>query len=210
MYKPVRKLLLSAAIMVPLVTVNSVHAAGEASANVGFMSDYVYRGIFQSDSAASAGLDYSMSGFYVGLWSADVDLGLEYDLYAGYSGEASGISYDINYTTYNYTDDAFDDKYAEVNLGLSYGAFSVGYASGTYDNYGTSQDYTVATVSAEKNGFTILYGSYGEDFDGEWYELGYSADVGGFETGINYVSSGKDLDDSDYLILSLGKTFDLK
>lgn len=204
-----KQLPLTIALLGTLSAGNVAVAAGSASANIGFASDYVFRGVLQTSASASAGLDYEMDGFYVGTWAGDVGTGLEYDLYAGYSGEASGISYDVNYTTYNYTDSTFDDTYAEVNIGLGYGPISVGYASGTFDNYGAEQDYTVTTISAEKNGFTALYGSNGNDFSGTWFELGYSTDVGGFDTGINYISSDKDLDDSDYMIMSLGKSFDL-
>jgi len=209
MRKITRQLPLTIAVLGALSASNIAVAAGSFSANLGFASDYVFRGVLQAPSSGSAGLDYAMDGFYVGTWAGDVGVGLEYDLYAGYGGEASGISYDLNYTTYNYTDDTFDDTYAEFNIGLGYGPISVGYASGTYDNYGAEQDYTVTTVSAEQNGFTLLYGSNGKDFTGSWYELGYSTEVGGFDTGINYISSDKDLDDSDYLIMSLGKSFDL-
>ena len=51
------------------------------SANVGAVSQYIFRGIVQTDTAsASAGVDYENSGFYVGAWTADVQEGLEIDL----------------------------------------------------------------------------------------------------------------------------------
>ena len=185
-------------------------ATAAVSGNLGFSSEYVFRGILQATSSASAGLDYSHdSGIYVGTWAGKVDLGLEYDLYAGYGNEYQGFSYDINYTTYNYTDDAFDDTYKEFNIGLGYGPVSVGYADGTWDGYGSSSDYTVTTVSLSQMGWTLLYGDYGKDATGSWYELGYSTTVGDFDTGINYIKSDKDLDDQDYLIFSVGKTIDI-
>jgi uncharacterized protein (TIGR02001 family) len=46
-------------------------AAGAASAeltgNVGFMSNYVFRGVEQNDSSAMGGLDWSYNGFYLGV-----------------------------------------------------------------------------------------------------------------------------------------------
>ncbi len=40
------------------------------SANVGLTSQYIFRGIAQTDTAsASAGLDYENSGFYAGIWT---------------------------------------------------------------------------------------------------------------------------------------------
>ena len=74
-----------------LVSFGLVPAAAMAdlSANVGMVSDYIFRGVYQEDTSASAGLDYEdESGFYIGTWGADVGDGLETDLYFGYAGEA--------------------------------------------------------------------------------------------------------------------------
>ena len=92
------------------------------SANLGFASDYFFRGIYQAQSSASGGIDYENSGFYAGVWAADVSdglsagypgtdaAGLEVDGYFGYGGEVGDFSYGIGYTGYFYTDD-FDDTY---------------------------------------------------------------------------------------------------
>ena len=78
-------LVLSAAAVVPATSM-----AGTATANIGWSSDYIFRGIFQNSSSAYAGVDYTTdSGFYVGNWDADVGLGLENDLYFGYSAGRS-------------------------------------------------------------------------------------------------------------------------
>lgn len=191
-------------------------ASAAVSGNLGFASQYVFRGILQSASSASAGLDYSHdSGLYAGTWIAQVgdavtnaDLGLEEDLYVGFGNEYKGISYDLNFTNYDYTS-SFDENYQEVNLGLGYGPVSVSYTDGTYDSKPNSQDYSVTTVSASKNGFTLLYGDYGKDFTGSWYELGYSATVGDFDAGVNYILQDKDLGEDDFLVFSLGKSFDI-
>jgi uncharacterized protein (TIGR02001 family) len=42
------------------------------SGNIGFMSDYMYRGIHQSSSSAMGGLDLEYGNFYVGTWFADL------------------------------------------------------------------------------------------------------------------------------------------
>ena len=59
-------------------------AAAEVSYNIGFASEYYYRGILQKESSASAGVDLETNGFYAGAWTADVGDGLEVDLYGGY------------------------------------------------------------------------------------------------------------------------------
>jgi uncharacterized protein (TIGR02001 family) len=95
-------------------------AQADVSANLGFASDYYYRGIFQADSSASGGLDYESGGFYAGTWAADVKDGQEVDGYFGYGAEVGEFGYSVGYTGYFYTGD-FDDTYQEINLGGSYG-----------------------------------------------------------------------------------------
>jgi uncharacterized protein (TIGR02001 family) len=64
----------------------------ELSTNVGVVSDYFYRGIFQKGSSASAGLDLAVSNVYLGTWAADVGDGNEVDLYAGFGTEIDDFS----------------------------------------------------------------------------------------------------------------------
>src|SRR5690606_40989292 len=55
--------------------------------------------------AVSGSLDYAHeSGAYAGVWgtSGDTLAGDEYNVYFGFGGEASGLSYDLNVLTYVY------------------------------------------------------------------------------------------------------------
>jgi uncharacterized protein (TIGR02001 family) len=200
-------------------TLASGAAMAGASGNIGMVSDYHFRGIDQGSGAtASAGLDYDVSGFYVGTWVADVTVGMEYDLYAGYAGELSGFSYDVGYYTYNYTNDAFDDTYKEVMVSLGYGPISASYAKGTYDNFGAEQDYTFASVTAEYKGFYATYGSHGDDFDGTYVELGYGTSIADWDAGVAVISADDTLQptlnaDGDTVgdvsvVFTIGKSFD--
>ena len=62
-------------------------ATADVSYNVGYVSEYYFRGILQKSSSASAGIDYEEGGFYIGAWGADVGDGIEYDIYLGYGIE---------------------------------------------------------------------------------------------------------------------------
>ena len=62
--------------------------AQEWSANLGFNSEYIYRGIPQKSSSAFGGVDFATGGFSAGVWTADVGEGLEVDLYGAYAIEA--------------------------------------------------------------------------------------------------------------------------
>jgi uncharacterized protein (TIGR02001 family) len=160
-------LVLAAAVVAPAAS----HA--EVSANVGWVSEYIFRGIFQEDSSAFAGIDYaSDAGFYLGAWGADVGQGLETDLYFGFAG-GEDFTYKIGYTLYEYTDD-FDQKYEEVNLGIGYGIFALDVAIGEYDvNPTADYTFTSVTISPEMGPY-FKVGSFGDDFDGDYFELGYT------------------------------------
>jgi uncharacterized protein (TIGR02001 family) len=192
---------------------SSAAVAGDFSANIGMMSDYIFRGIKQSDASAYAGLDYEHeSGFYVGTWGADVGQGMEYDLYGGYGGSIGDFSYGIGYTGYFYTDD-FDETYQEINLTAGYGIFSLEYSFGKYDS-SPEQDYGFVAGTVEYEGFYATYGTFTQDFEGDYVELGYGAEVSGFDVGVAAVMSDSDLsstgDSETSLVFSIGKTFDLR
>ncbi len=87
------------------------------TANVGLVTNYVYRGITQTTHkpALQGGVDYAhASGFYAGLWGSNVswikdsgalasgDKALELDTYLGFKGAAADVSYDIGAVRYNY------------------------------------------------------------------------------------------------------------
>ena len=65
--------------------------AAELSANIGYNSQYIFRGIPQKNSSAFGGLDLGAGGFYLGTWAADVGEGLEIDYYGGYGFEVGDI-----------------------------------------------------------------------------------------------------------------------
>jgi len=189
-------------------------AQAEVSANLGFASEYYYRGIFQAESSASGGIDYEQGGFYAGTWAADVGDGLEVDGYFGYGGETGDFGYSVGYTGYFYTGD-FDDTYQELNLGGTFGPLSLDVAVGQYENFaGPTLDYTYASLTLEKNGFYGKYGTFSQDFSGDYFEAGYSATVKEIDLGITLVFNDKDLsgtgESDEAIILSIGKSFDIK
>jgi hypothetical protein len=106
----------------------------EQTATVGVMSDYIFRGVWTSNASAYGSIDVnSDSGLYFGLWGADIQDGLEYDLYVGYAGGGENFSWNFGLTGYYATDEAFQSQ-EEINLGLSYGFLSIDYAVGNLDS----------------------------------------------------------------------------
>jgi len=184
------------------------------SGNIGFLSDYVFRGIFQAESSANGGLDWESGGFYAGTWAADVGIGAEVDLYLGYGGEIEDFSYSIGATGYYYTDD-FDDTYQELNLNAGYGFFGFSANFGQYDNFdGSTQDYSFYSITAEGAGFYGTIGSFGQDFDGEYYEAGYGTEVAGIDLGLSAIYSDEMLaggtSGETTVVFSIGKTFTIR
>ena len=206
------KTVLATAIAAASITASTTAQAG-FSANVGLVSDYFFRGIDQGTSATgSAGLDFEHGGFYVGTWAADVSDGLEVDGYFGYGLELGDFSIGAGFTGYYYTGD-FDDDYEEINLTAGYGPVSVEYTIGEYDTDPETQDYTFAAVTVEHNGFYGTYGTFGDDFDGDYFEVGYGTTISDIDYGVAIIFNDEDLsstDESDEsLVFSIGKSFDL-
>ena len=202
---------------IAIALLSSGIANAQWSANVGYASEYHYRGIFQDESSASGGVDYENNGFYAGVWAADVGVGAETDLYFGYGGEVSGIALSIGYTGYFYTDSDFDDTYQEINLSGGFGIATVDVAVGEWDGAGgPKQDYTYYSLTLEKNGLYGKYAGFSQDFEGEYFEFGYGATVSEIDLGIALILSNDDLvgwynggKDDQSLVFTIGKSFDL-
>lgn len=90
-------------------------ASSTLVANLAFYSQYVFRGISQTDKkpALQGGVDYThASGAYLGLWASNVSwisdaapgvsASLELDLYGGYRKSAGDFSYDVGLLRYQY------------------------------------------------------------------------------------------------------------
>lgn len=117
-----RKTMLLATAIAGLSLSGLVSAADEPTsphtftANVGLFSQYVFRGLAQTDEevALQGGFDYShASGVYVGVWGSNIswlrDNGsyksggsAEIDIYGGYKGAAGDFTYDVGVLQYWY------------------------------------------------------------------------------------------------------------
>lgn len=214
MKKTITALSISMVLATSAFTSTSAAATGieGLSTNVGVVSQYIFRGIVQTDTAsASAGVDYEKNGFSIGTWAADVQDGLEIDIYGAYGNELdNGMGYSVGFTSYQYTGD-FDTSYNEINLGLSYGMFSLTYNIGEWEvEGGPDQDYNFLSATVEHEGFYATYGTWGDDFDGDYLEVGYGTEVSGFDVGLAIVANSKELsgaESDENLVFSIGKSF---
>ena len=194
----------------------SATAQAELSGNIGWDSEYVFRGVPQSDSSANGGIDFETGigdsdlGFYVGSWAADVGEGLEIDYYGGATLDVGDFSFLLGATYYDYTDD-FDDTYKEINFGVDFAFLSFEAAIGEYDNFdGPTQDYRFFALTAEHNGFFATVGTFGDDFDGEFVELGYGTEIATVDVTGKWIYSNQDLlggEKDQTLLVQVSKSF---
>lgn len=105
------------------------------SANIGVTSNYVFRGLTQTDdqAAVQGGLDYAHeSGLYLGTWASNVDFdgftGYELDGWVGFAGAFEQLNYDLGYIYYAYpgSRDLKDSDFGEIYLNLNVDMLTVG------------------------------------------------------------------------------------
>ncbi|VAX11131.1 Conserved hypothetical protein 2001 [hydrothermal vent metagenome] len=196
-----------------MMGVSSMAIAEEAhqfSANVALSSDYIWRGISQTDNgpAISGGFDYAhSSGFYAGVWASNVDFGagddsnIEIDVYGGYGGEFKGVSFDVGILHYDYASESNND-FEEVYLGLGYGFLGV-MVSYSDDGFNESGDATYYEANADFElplgvGLGLHVGRYeleegAEDYT-DW-KIALSREYQGFGFELAYTDT--DLSDTD-------------
>ena len=214
-----------AGLAASLLAVSSV-ATADLTANIGYASEYIFRGIPQKTSSASAGLDYEAGGFYAGTWAADVGDGLEVDVYGGYGGEVGDFTWGVGLTGYYYTGD-FDETYEEINLSAGYSIATLDVAIGRYDSppsdavcnptipptgcSPSDSDYTFYSLTLEHEGFFGKYGAFEQDFEGSYVEVGYGTSLAEIDLGVSLVFADSDLvgDSDETIVFTVGKTFDL-
>lgn len=161
-------------------TVSSPIGDFDVSMNAGLTSDYIYRGVSQTQGkgAIQGGLDVAhSSGLYVGTWASNVDFiaadgndaNVEFDYYFGFGNSITDdFSYDLGWIKYDYPG-ASAANYSEYygsftaygfKLGAAYSDDFVGFGSNggedttlyTYIGYEYTLPYEV--------GLALQYGNY--------------------------------------------------
>jgi uncharacterized protein (TIGR02001 family) len=185
------------------------NAAAEVSGSIAVVSDYVFRGVSQTNEkpALQGGITWNHeSGFYAGAWGSsiswlsdsdpEVSSQVELDGFIGYAGEFgdSGVGYDLAATYYWYPGDYppgfTDPDTVELSVALSWSVLSAKYSYATTDLFGIP----------DSDGSSALDLGLGWEFDQGWsVGAGYGRQwVAGY---------GGDLD-YDYWKLTGGKSFD--
>lgn len=188
--------------------------------NLSATSDYVFRGVTQTDfgPALQGGLDYAFgdSGFYAGVWGSNVDFAdpdgpdIELDTYVGYSadlGDDWNVDFSVVRYAYSGERNAYGDlDYSEFFARTTYRemlTFTLAYAN-DYANLDYSSLYlNVAGTHDLGNDFSLNAGighskfSAGNGSYSDW-NLGVSRQFGPVSVAINYydtdISGGRTSD----------------
>jgi uncharacterized protein (TIGR02001 family) len=181
--------------------------------NVALTTDYVFRGISQSNEepTVQGGMDWAdaATGLYAGAWASGVDFEdatTEMDFYGGLSGTVDDISWDLGGIYYFYpgADDTLDYDFWELAASVGYdfdvlqATLSVNYSPDYFGSSGNAW-YPSANVSVPlPYGLTADAGigyqwiedneSFGTDDYATW-SLGLGYDLSGFNLGLKYIDT---------------------
>ncbi len=136
-----KKTLLVAAVALSALFAGSAamaEDAGSLSYNLAVTSNYVWRGVTQTNgnAAIQGGVDYKKGTFYAGTWLSNVDFAdagghkanTEMDLYLGVTPSAGDFNFDFGVIYYTYPG---ADKGSDFNVGELKGAVSHSMGKGT-------------------------------------------------------------------------------
>jgi uncharacterized protein (TIGR02001 family) len=155
----------------------------QLSYNFGAQSDYMFRGISQTDGRPSgfAGIDVIYKNqFYVGTWTSNVDFSPsgdtstkeEVDLYGGWRPTIASINFDIGYIYYGYTHQPYGvrESYSEVYLKgtHAFGALTLGasaYHSPNFPGMAKQANYYAANASYTINPAWTASGEVGRQYE---------------------------------------------
>ena len=201
-------------LLISSLLMATITSQAEVSANFSMVSDYVFRGISQSqeDPTLQGGFDWAHeSGFYVGTWASGVDFvgsgpddgaDVEWDLYLGYGASITeDWSWDLSYVQYLYpgTVSGVDYDYGEVLVAFGYKellGLTLGYANDVFNSDETGIYYEVSggtDIGSDGWSWNAAVGHYDlDDLDSSYTH--YSV---GINKAFEKLSVGLTLHDSD-------------
>ena len=178
------------------------------SANVSFASDYIWRGMTQTDGPAiSGGFDFAAeNGFYAGIWGSNVNFndegtGSELDYYFGYSFDLNALSVDLGYVAFDYPKNKSNLDFEELVINLGMANFGFMYASGQDG----APDYL--EISYLFGPVNFSYGQY-DDY-GDNLLISYGFTCGAYDCSLAYSDFSEDGygTDEDALVFSIAASF---
>ncbi|MEM8987060.1 MAG: TorF family putative porin [Pseudomonadota bacterium] len=205
--------------------------ASSFSANVALSTNYVFRGITQTDDgpAISGGFDWVEELFYAGVWASSVDFGddttLEIDWYGGVTPSIGETSFDFGVLYYSYPDSPdlptgsqdFVEVYggasrafgiAELGASVAYSPEFYGETGAAFYIQGTAAVSLTERISTD---VSVAQSTFDEDTNDDYldYSVGVTVDAQGFEAGLRFhdTSDRTGGGDDDAVVFSLSRSF---
>lgn len=203
----------------------AAHAEASVTANLGGVTNYVFRGFDQTGGLSmQGGIDYQNDmGIYAGIWGSTMGADQnEYDLYIGWAGKISDFDFGVGYTAYSYSEEVGDSDFQafeEVNLSVGVSMLSFNLDLGK-DNTGADElDYNHYAASVDLDpyitGVSLTYGTTvyeDDDFEdgASYFDIAYGTTLDyGLDFTANLIFSGENAEDDTYFVVGLSKSFDL-
>ncbi len=208
-----------------LVGTTTTQAEVEVSASAAIANMYLWRGTDLGSNAGqggvpavSGGLSVSSVGAYGGVWtsSGDAGAGQEYDIYAGYGGEAGALSYDVSVWAYVYPDGGTSDGTFGDNSEVIISLGAAGGSVGIYKQIGdkVDNDNMYYTLGYGMNAFSGTVGitdaaAKGSDYTHLDLSYAYNDNLSFTVSKIVDQETEKALDEDTKLVVSYSLPIDL-
>ncbi len=182
-------------------------SAWSQSANLGFTSNYIWRGVSQNDNkvALQGGFDIAhSSGLSAGIWASNItqnnnasDANLELDVYANYGFKVSNIDLSVGYIAYTYQGTS-GYNFSEVNVSAAYAGVAAKVskvvANGDSNNFGYYYElgYTYSIPAVKGLDLGLHYGwtdASDSSNTAEDYSIALTYPVAGFATTVAYTNT---------------------
>lgn len=219
----VTSLALSAMFLLPA----SASYAFESSANVAVTSNYVFRGLTQSNDgvAVQGGYDIKQGkddlGWYAGAFASTVDggafggNGLEVDVTGGWRGNfdtKSNLGYDVGAVVYKYTDSKFSSDHTELFAGINYETAYVKLFLGSgpgVDNYNYLDGGMTFIVMKDLD--LDVHAGHFSSSNNTYNDLSarLGTEVKGYDLGLSLTYQDLTTKENIEFFVTVGKTFDL-
>lgn len=177
-------------------------SAFAVSGNVALTSNYVFRGVTQTNNHAAiqGGFDLTktpISGLTAGVWASNVDTGAkagtEADLYANYGFKVSAVDVNVGYIDYTYSASSGLKTGAEANISGTYAGVTLKVSKGV--SGGLSDYYYEANYSREISqikglSFGLHYGNDRASKKDD-YAVSLNYPIAGLDTSVSYTDLEK-------------------
>lgn len=182
-------------------------ANAEVSGSVSMTTDYVFRGITQTDGgpAVQGSFDFTSGMFYAGAWASNVDdfggdASMELDLYAGITPTTGPVSWDLAVVGYFYpnaSDDAAEFDYfegiAKASVEVAEQVTLGGTVAYTPEYFGDAGDGLYLGINGafaftDETSVSAEYGNQDVDLLGDYdtWNVGVSHAMHGFTVDVRY------------------------